>query len=396
MSTSPIILLAPGRCFSSLICAMLGQHPQLYALLETQLLVRESMEEWLNDFGTGIHSHGLLRAVSEIIFGGQTSVEIRRASRWLERRQKVKTSEVLCELTHELGPLRLVEKSPMLTYRPEHMKRAAKLFPNAHFIHLTRHPVGYGTSLLEFFRNRAPLDNRRRVVNMLADRESIFYGLFDQDADPPAFDPQNAWHLRHSEVKTFTSRSAQASIFWSAPRSYWPTRFRRSVEFAIGSALTATMTRSTKCYIRKTRRSDNWDRLELVSVLTRVSSRIRSSALGMNPCRRWLSQCHEIQSAARLSDRFANWPLVLATHKHLGRRGSNLSVCMMTTASRQVVGASIDGRRQPKNACNETRMTLIKTVEAARCARRVRGWVADLYTEGGDDRTAVRRSLPTG
>lgn len=205
MPAAPLFLLAPGRCFSSLICAMLGQHPQLYALPETQLLVRDTMGEWLRDFGWGIHSHGLVRAIAEVIFGGQTAGNVRRARSWLEQRKRASTADVLFELMAQLRPLLLVEKTPMLTYRPSHMERARQLFPDARFLHVVRHPAGYGRSLLEYFRHRAPLDYPRRVADMLANRESIFFKLFDPKLDPPDFDPQHAWLLRHDEVTTFTA-----------------------------------------------------------------------------------------------------------------------------------------------------------------------------------------------
>jgi hypothetical protein len=198
----PVILLAPGRCFSSLICAMLGQHPQLYAILETQLLTRDTMDEWLAAFAGGIHSHGLLRAIAEIVYGGQRQEHIARARVWLARRCEASTMDILTELSRELSPLILVEKSPMVTYRPEHMHRARALLPDARFIHLVRHPVGYGSSLLEFFRKRGPRNDLNRV---LADRESIFHGLCDLEAQEPIPDPQRAWYLRHSEVSAFVA-----------------------------------------------------------------------------------------------------------------------------------------------------------------------------------------------
>jgi hypothetical protein len=111
----PVFILAPGRCFSSLVCAMLGQNPQLYSVLETQLLTRDTMNEWLAAFAGGIHAHGLLRAVAEIIFGGQEERQIARARWWLAKRCDKNTDEVLKTLAAELSPLSLVEKSPMAT-----------------------------------------------------------------------------------------------------------------------------------------------------------------------------------------------------------------------------------------------------------------------------------------
>lgn len=201
----PLIILAPGRCFSSLICAMLGQHPQLFGLPETQLLVRDTLEEWWEDFGLNIHSHGLCRAIAEITCGEQTPQAVKEARRWLWRHRHCPTDEIFRELGEQVYPLVLVEKTPMLTYRPAHMERAYRSFPDARFLHLLRHPVGYGSSLLEFFEKRRPR-RPNAAVALLQNPESIFFGMLDESADPPVLDPQAAWYLRHSQVIAFTSR----------------------------------------------------------------------------------------------------------------------------------------------------------------------------------------------
>jgi len=204
----PLILLTPGRCFSSVVCAMLGQHPQMYDLLETQLLTRETMTEWWEDFGANIHAHGLCRSVAEIVWGEQSPRSVREARRWLWQRREWTTGDVLRELAEHLYPLVLVEKTPMLSYDGGHMERALRFFPEARFLHLVRHPAGYGRSLLEFFEQRGPRGPRRAEA-LLRHPESIFFGMIDETADPPALDPQLAWRLRTADVMAFTSRLAE-------------------------------------------------------------------------------------------------------------------------------------------------------------------------------------------
>jgi hypothetical protein len=201
----PLVLLAPGRCFSSVVSAMLGQHPEMYGILENQLFVRERMSEWWEDFGHNIHSHGLSRSVAEIVFGEQSAPTIRRARRWLWKRRDRTTAEVFSELSTQVYPLRLIDKTPMVTYRREHMERVRLAFPRAKFLHLVRHPIGYGRSLLQFFEKRAPMRHPVQTESLFHNCESIFYGLLDEAADPPLLDPQNAWHLRQSSVVAFTS-----------------------------------------------------------------------------------------------------------------------------------------------------------------------------------------------
>lgn len=188
---------------------MLGQHPEMYSLPETQLLVRETMSEWWRDFGYNIHSHGLTRAVAEIYFGRQTPANIRRARRWLWSRRGRLTSQVLEEIACELQPLRLVEKTPMLTYLPGHMRRALAAFPDAKFLHLLRHPSAYAKSLIEFFRIRGPRARSRQNMLLFRDRESIFFGIARSTARVGgrlSMRAEYAWYLRHSDVLAFTSQ----------------------------------------------------------------------------------------------------------------------------------------------------------------------------------------------
>jgi len=200
---SPLVILAPGRCFSSVVCAMLGQHPQMFGLLETQLFARDNMDEWWEDFGPNIHSHGLSRSVAEIIWGEQSPRAVKGARSWLWERRNCTTAEVFRELAEQVYPLLLVEKSPMTCYRPDHMERAWKLFPDARFLHLCRNPVDYGKSLLAFFDRRGPR-RPNLAAALLSNPESIFFGMVDESSDPPILDPQTAWYRRHSEILAFT------------------------------------------------------------------------------------------------------------------------------------------------------------------------------------------------
>ena len=42
----PVFVLAAPRSFSSVVCAMLGQHPELHGLPETHLFVDDTMHGW--------------------------------------------------------------------------------------------------------------------------------------------------------------------------------------------------------------------------------------------------------------------------------------------------------------------------------------------------------------
>jgi hypothetical protein len=128
---------------------MLGQHPQLFGLPETNLFVCESMREWwfLFDRAREIGSHGLLRAVAHLRFGAQGGVEIDRARAWIRARLHMTTAGVFQEVA-ALAARPVVEKSPPTTYRIENMHRALRACPDARVIHLVRHPAGHGRSVI--------------------------------------------------------------------------------------------------------------------------------------------------------------------------------------------------------------------------------------------------------
>src|SRR5207245_2865569 len=112
----PLFILAPPRSFSSVICAMLGQHPQMYGLPELHLFTTATMADQWRTGARGPFSmgHGLLRAVAQVCYGAQTEVTIEAARGWLRRRSHFTTGMILEELCERVQPLMVVEKSPTL------------------------------------------------------------------------------------------------------------------------------------------------------------------------------------------------------------------------------------------------------------------------------------------
>src|SRR6516165_4971117 len=150
-AADPVFVLAPPCTFSWAVCAMLGQHPQMYGLPELHLFTAETMAGWL-DLSAGesyAMDHGLLRAVAEIYFGAQTEQTITRARGWLRRRAHFTTGFLLETLADRVRPLIPVEKSPSVVYRLEFLQRAFAMFPQARFLHLLSHPRTYGESVME-------------------------------------------------------------------------------------------------------------------------------------------------------------------------------------------------------------------------------------------------------
>lgn len=144
-----VIILAPPRSFTTVVSAMLGQHPQLYGIPETYLFTCDSVSEWATLYRGTDHMDGALRAVAEVIFGQQSKPTINLARQWLQARSLLTTSDVIRLLGRRLSPAILVEKTPAASERLESMRRMGRDFPAARFVHLTRHPLSQVRSRLQ-------------------------------------------------------------------------------------------------------------------------------------------------------------------------------------------------------------------------------------------------------
>jgi hypothetical protein len=192
----PLVILAPSRSYTSVVCAMLGQHPQMYDLPELHLFTSDMIWQWWAFFGRTIYGHGLLRAVAELNWGAQTEETIELARWFLKRWFYRETGDLFTALAQHVYPLIPVEKSPATAYRVENMQRARYFFPRTKFLHLLRHPLGQGQSLVGALSAFLPFEDFAKVAYRLR-------GLFDFSTDPPTFDPQIEWHQSHVRILTF-------------------------------------------------------------------------------------------------------------------------------------------------------------------------------------------------
>jgi hypothetical protein len=145
----PLFILAPPRCFTTVVSAMLGQHPQMYGLPETYLFTCDTVAAWFEANAGSDRVHGLLRAIAQINSGEQTISSIEMARRWLRSRSAASTREVFECLAERVHPRALVEKTPKVAEQSRSMTRIDASFPRARFIHLVRHPLAHARSRLE-------------------------------------------------------------------------------------------------------------------------------------------------------------------------------------------------------------------------------------------------------
>jgi Sulfotransferase family len=199
----PVFVLAAPRSFSSVVAAMVGQHPQMFGLPELQLFGAETISEWweLCARATFPMAHGLLRAVAELIFGEQTEKTVQRARGWLQRRSHFSTSLVFELLAERAQPLTIAEKSPSIVYRQQFLERALRSFPRARFIHLVRHPWGHAQSILKAIDEARKQGEVPQWVMNLAAFPNASHG-----GESPREGPQRSWYVLNHHICTFLDR----------------------------------------------------------------------------------------------------------------------------------------------------------------------------------------------
>jgi hypothetical protein len=151
---APVFLLATARSCSSVVTAMIGQHPALCGLPELKLFAAPTIGEmeaslprfWI-ERGVTHRSPGLVRALAEYLFGGQEAGALAAAREWLAERRDWPGEAVLDILLERIGPRIAVEKSPENAASDEALARLAEAYPEARYIHLTREPAATQRSM---------------------------------------------------------------------------------------------------------------------------------------------------------------------------------------------------------------------------------------------------------
>jgi len=151
---APVFLLATARSCSSVVTAMMGQHPELCGLPELKLFAAPTIGEmeaslprfWI-ERGVTHRSPGLVRALAEYLFGRQDIAGLAAAREWLAARRDWPGEAVLDVLLAELKPRLAIEKSPENAASDEALARLAHAYPDARYIHLTRDPAATQRSM---------------------------------------------------------------------------------------------------------------------------------------------------------------------------------------------------------------------------------------------------------
>lgn len=146
----PLFMLAPPRSFTSLVSTMVGCHPEAHGLPETNLFLAESMLELEDHFQKQPYlRQGLLRGAAELAMGEQTFAAVEAVDYWFSKHMDMPAADVFALLIHWSGDQMMVEKSPAHVYVDGSFERMQKAFPDARYLHMTRHPSDTWRSIVK-------------------------------------------------------------------------------------------------------------------------------------------------------------------------------------------------------------------------------------------------------
>jgi hypothetical protein len=253
----PVFILAPARSFSTVTVAMLSMHPDLFGFPEMLLCSAETVGGLLAEASRrpGLPARwarwrltGVARAVAEIHDARQDEADLRRAWQWLASRGDWTTFDLMDHLLELVDPLVGLEKSPDSVVSDDALAALVRAYPQARFLHLTRHPATTMRSMLEHWDqsfdgadvrvrvahcasawylshrrilttlDSLPASRSRRVrgEDLLCRPESTLPGIADWlgiDSSPATLD-----RLRHPEHWRFARLADDRSLNWGDPK----------------------------------------------------------------------------------------------------------------------------------------------------------------------------------
>lgn len=186
----PLFILCPGRSFSSVVCAVIGQHPQCYGLPELYIFGADTLGELLDDWETAGRTSliGLERTLAELHDGKQTEETVLAARAWIRANAHMTCAMVMEHIQELVGKDRiLVEKSAGFGTDGASITRAVHAYPRASFIQLLRHPRSRGVS------NKKAVDDNKRM--------RIFGLLMGVDQDY-----EGRWTKKHLQIHDLSTR----------------------------------------------------------------------------------------------------------------------------------------------------------------------------------------------
>jgi Sulfotransferase family len=187
---APVFLLCSLGSGSNQLCTLLAQHPHAYVTPGLNLQFKQTIGDLLEyRRSTRRTTDGLLRTIAQLFAGEQTMDSIEMAKRWLRRRKSASSEDVMKELCEKVSPARLIDRWLFHARDADLLPKVSSAFPNAQFLHLTRHPVEQGIAILQNLEGIADLWNEKSL---------------DRSAKYPALDPQYSWFNTQAAIVEFS------------------------------------------------------------------------------------------------------------------------------------------------------------------------------------------------
>lgn len=171
----PVFLLAPPRSYSTVTVALLAGHPAIYGFPEMLLFTAPTVGElagrtsapWQTPGFVEAQRSGILRAIADLHEASQGERAISRAQDWLAERASWVPRRLMDYLLDLAAPQVGLEKSPETVLTNEALDACIESFPDARYIHLTRHPVTTMRSTIEHNRHWT-CDTNRVLITVAA------------------------------------------------------------------------------------------------------------------------------------------------------------------------------------------------------------------------------------
>lgn len=156
----PVFLLAPARSYSTVTLALLAGHPGIYGFPEMLLFASSTVGELISwdpkpsqpPAFVADQRSGILRAVADLLEGSQQDAAIGRAEQWLTEHSSWSTPQLMNRLLELTYPKIGLEKSPETVLTVQALNACLDSYPQAQYIHLTRHPIATMRSAIEHMR----------------------------------------------------------------------------------------------------------------------------------------------------------------------------------------------------------------------------------------------------
>lgn len=120
---------------------------------------------------------GVLRALAQLHYGIQTTGTVLKSGAWLIDRRNWSSKQLIDHMLEFVEPRMGVEKSPVTCTKPAYIERAYKYYPDAYYLHLTRHPIPTRKSMEEFFEKRKQVNTKKGKRSFELDYFLIWYRM---------------------------------------------------------------------------------------------------------------------------------------------------------------------------------------------------------------------------